>query len=376
MLVGESLDPIKDRDQANKTNFMGTDFPTVTADDIGMQVVIIKTENNILYRQVWRLVGYDGNQPEWLLERDLNKGVVYSSTTSDVDITDYQPQNNLLTSLSSQTAGSGQTNANKFPYLSADNTFSLAPITATARSLLAASTAADARSVLGLGSLATKSSIAASDIGNVLTISNLANATPNTVINFNASGVPTLATMPSGIPVGTIVMWSSTVLPSDGTWIFCYGQQLSKSEYADLWTYASGSNNIVANQSDWENNRRGSFLEVNTTTFKVPDLRNYFIRAWDGPVGPTRNIGNVQGDAIRNITGWAQNYANGTGAKMSYSGAMTVETVADIKGESEDYQGHSVRYTFDASRVVPTANENRPKNIVLPFIMKAKTLPT
>lgn len=300
-LVGSSLDDIKNRDQAAKTNFMGTALPTVTADDVGMSVVIIKTENDILTRQVWRLVGFTGNNADWVIERDLNKGLVYSNTSSDKEITDYQPLNTLLTSLSGQTAGSGQSNANKFPYLSANNTFSLAPITATARNLLAAADAAAARSVLGLGSLATKNSVAAADIGNVLTISNLANATPNTIIKYNASGVPTLVSMPSGIPVGSIMIWTSTVLP-DNSWIFCYGQQLSKSTYSELWSYASGSNNIVSDFSDWQTNRKGSFYDENTTTFRVPDLRNYFIRAWNGPTGSSRTIGTNQTSLVGSHT--------------------------------------------------------------------------
>ena len=81
-LVGSSLDDIKNRDQAAKTNFMGTALPTVTTDDVGMSVVIIKTENDILTRQVWRLVGFTGNNADWVIERDLNKGLVYSNTSS------------------------------------------------------------------------------------------------------------------------------------------------------------------------------------------------------------------------------------------------------------------------------------------------------
>ena len=124
-MVGESLTPLKDRDQANKTNFMGTSFPEVTSDDIGMTCVIIKTENGVDYKQVWRLLGVIDNQPQWLLERDLTKGVVYSDTISDQTITSYQEANTLLTSLSTQEATGQQSNANKVPYLSSTNTFAL-----------------------------------------------------------------------------------------------------------------------------------------------------------------------------------------------------------------------------------------------------------
>lgn len=373
--VGQSLDPIKDRDQANKTNFMGMTLPAVTSEDVGMQAVVIKSENGVDYKQVWRLIGYQDAQPQWLLERDLTRGIVYSSTTEDVSIDSYQPENVLLSSLSEQASEGVQSNANNIPYLSDNNTFALTQITELARRFLAAADAATARGILSLGSLATKNTITGTDLGtNTVQLSNLAKGTYNKIISYNSSGNPVLVDKPSGVPIGTIMMYPSTVLP-DNSWIFLYGQQLTTTEYPELWAFASASNNIVASLEEWQNNRPGSFYQESSTVFRVPDLRNYFIRSWDGPTGPTRVIGSKQGDAIRNITGWAENYGNGTGAKIAYGGAMTAE-VTNIVGESEDLQGKSIRYTFDASRVVPTADENRPINISYPFIMKAKSQTT
>ena len=369
-IVGTSLDPLKDRDQAAKTSFMGTSLPTVDAQDVGMAVVIIKTENNVLTRQIWRLVGFEDNQPVWQIERDLNRGLVYSNNNTDKEIADYQPINSMLTSLSAQEAQGTQTNINSFPYLSGKNTFSLSTITATGRALLAAADAATARSTLGLGSLATKSSVTGSDLAaNTVTLGNLATGTYNHTISYSSVGTPMLVPLPAGVPVGAVIMWPSTVLPPDNTWVFLAGQQLAISEYQELWAFASGSNNIVSGSiDDWRTNRPGSFYQESETTFRVPDLRNMFVRAWDGPEGPTRTVGNKQGDAIRNITG---EFTGGRTGNVDRGAFYHGGRDAGV-GSGSSFDQHHVY--FDASRVVPTADENRPVNVFIPFIMKAKSL--
>ena len=94
----------------------------------------------------------------------------------------------------------------------------------------------------------------------------------------------------------------------------------------------------------------------------VPELGGRFIRSWtDGQsIDSERGFGSVQGDAIRNITGTiggvqGENvYSNG-----AFSHHIWGRYAAEAHGEL------STNYMFDASRVVPTANENRPQNIAL-----------
>jgi phage-related tail fiber protein len=98
-----------------------------------------------------------------------------------------------------------------------------------------------------------------------------------------------------------------------------------------------------------------------STTFKVPDLRGEFIRGWSADrsgVDVDRDFGSTQGDAIRNITGTvgtvgANSTVNGAFAKIS--GGVDIDN-SGLPDQAVD---------FDASRVVPTADENRPRNIAL-----------
>ena len=99
----------------------------------------------------------------------------------------------------------------------------------------------------------------------------------------------------------------------------------------------------------------------------LPDLRGCFIR---GLGGNSSAIGVIQNDAIRNITGEAP---GGSGVKVpasSYTGAFSLSNKPSGRistGENWDL----LTATFDASRVVPTANENRPKNMAFLYIVKA-----
>lgn len=84
----------------------------------------------------------------------------------------------------------------------------------------------------------------------------------------------------------------------------------------------------------------------------------YFPRFIDG-VG--RTVGSKQEDSIRNITGRWEQAASGQQTKGTSSGAITalgLRRGQEAEGTSGSYNG----FSFDASLVVPTAHENRPKN--------------
>lgn len=133
-------------------------------------------------------------------------------------------------------------------------------------------------------------------------------------------------------------------LPSDGKWIECNGQ--STSGYSDLAAVV-GSN--------------------------VPDYQGVFLRGYGSQTSShfgsvthqSDSIGVLQGDSIRNITG-------ATGASLPnaagwLTGAFARANTGGVGWYADVYGGTS----FDASRVVPTANENRPVNKSVKFLIKA-----
>ncbi|WP_205558642.1 tail fiber protein, partial [Pectobacterium brasiliense] len=95
-------------------------------------------------------------------------------------------------------------------------------------------------------------------------------------------------------------------------------------------------------------------------------------RGWDNGSGVDSNgsraILTVQNDAIRNITGSFQTFdyngysPTGVFSHKSRSGSS-------VSGSPQAWS-HSI-VQIDASSTVPTADENRPKNISVMFIIKA-----
>ena len=116
---------------------------------------------------------------------------------------------------------------------------------------------------------------------------------------------------------------------------------------------------------------------------QLPDLRGEFVRGWDNGrnVDAQRVLLSAQGDAIRNITGGSDNILKSktTANRGAFSGSATDwrPTLADSStnlsstntGDSPVYKEMNIG--FDASRVVPTANENRPRNIAFHYICLA-----
>lgn len=115
----------------------------------------------------------------------------------------------------------------------------------------------------------------------------------------------------------------------------------------------------------------------------LPDLRSEFIRGWDNGRGVDagRVLLSAQGDAIRNIigevntdNGWFFNTLSGAfyDSKESYTNQQKQRTRAQVI-QAEDVSDFKKGYFgFDASRVVPTANETRPRNIAYHYICLAE----
>jgi len=155
------------------------------------------------------------------------------------------------------------------------------------------------------------------------------------------------------LSAGSIITMSHSTVPNG--FLECNGAELSRTTYADLYavlgdTYGAGDG---------------------STTFNIPDLRGEFIRGFDNGRGidSGRAIGTAQGDAIRNITGSHEEWASRGDQQFNASGAFTHST-GTLTGLSASSSGTTTKWTFDASIVVPTASENRPRNIAMMYCIK------
>ena len=171
--------------------------------------------------------------------------------------------------------------------------------------------------------------------------------------------------------IGVPRYWRSTTLPAGHVWangdlaLFADWPELKKIYDAGgfagmLLAYNANSATIAANLGKWRPNA------ANPTGLYVPNLSEQFFRGWT--LGAGREAGSWQQDAIRNILGqlgsiWS--YKNtlpgGTGAlswTTSGEGGFAASSEITMQG-----------VTFDASCVVPTAEEDRPVNVALPVIL-------
>ncbi|EFA7610813.1 integrase [Escherichia coli] len=148
----------------------------------------------------------------------------------------------------------------------------------------------------------------------------------------------------SALPVGVPVPWPSATPPTG--WLKCNGAAFSAEEYPEL--------------------------AKAYPTNKLPDLRGEFIRGWDDGRGVDagRQLLSSQGDAIRNIEGFADG-----GIGMSFDAIRGAFYDAGTRSARMPNNTTAIDKTddlgFDASRVVPTANENRPRNIAFNYIVRA-----
>ena len=155
-----------------------------------------------------------------------------------------------------------------------------------------------------------------------------------------------------GIPVGTIVAWPVATNPSDwDKWLECNGQPISASAYPEL-------RNVVGPN--------------------VPDLRGLFLRGY-GSQSHTQNNGSIKGNTA-------------TTHASDYLGFIQGDSIREIEGASREIQGNSGAFfnsggggqfhylscctgattIFRASRVTPVANEIRPVNMAVRYLIRAR----
>lgn len=171
-------------------------------------------------------------------------------------------------------------------------------------------------------------------------------------------------------PAGMIVPFAGPADNIPEGWLLCDGSAVSRDKYANLYRAIGvcwGTGN-------------------NASTFNLPDLRGMFLRGVSGESGNDadavsrivltdnggnsgNNVGSYQGDAIRNITG---TFTSGSMMDRGVTGfVVQVERLGN--GGGQDGKGSdssTLKYTFDASAVVPVGSDNRPKNVYVTYIIK------
>ena len=86
------------------------------------------------------------------------------------------------------------------------------------------------------------------------------------------------------VPVGAVMSFPMATAPTG--WLKLNGATLSRSAYSDLWTFAQASGNLVTDTAWYSTSATGSFSQGNgSTTFRLPDFRGEFVRAWDDSRG-------------------------------------------------------------------------------------------
>ena len=121
--------------------------------------------------------------------------------------------------------------------------------------------------------------------------------------------------------------------------LMCDGSEISRDTYSELFnvigtTYGEGDG---------------------STTFNIPDYRGAFLRCIGGNAD---ELGVLQEDAIRNITGYINWSA---GLPSGFSGVLYAYTWGTPQWHGPSYTNAGA-IALDVSRQVPTANENRPIN--------------
>lgn len=160
-----------------------------------------------------------------------------------------------------------------------------------------------------------------------------------------------------GVPIGASIYWNDPVIPTG--FLKENGAAYSRAAYPEL--FAKIGTRFGAGDG--------------STTFNVPDSRAEFIRGLDDGRGidSGRALGSAQGDAMRNLTGRvsflvasSRNVVNATSGVFDNPSANN-----GAAGSTTGNYGGSSYFDINASLQVPTAAENRPRNVSKLVLIRA-----
>lgn len=169
-------------------------------------------------------------------------------------------------------------------------------------------------------------------------------------------------------PLSGAFEWGATTAPQ--RWqIDAVGGVLQKAAYPGLWAHAQ-ENGLVVVATSWSAGTL-RYVDLNSTQFRVPDLRNIFVRATgtDADTATARALGSAQKDALQHIKGELISIGNSMEIGTFLSGLGAFSTINDAQyplvNAGGILNGRATKATFDAARVARTSVETRAANVAL-----------
>ncbi|MBP2629480.1 MAG: hypothetical protein H6Q70_108 [Firmicutes bacterium] len=155
--------------------------------------------------------------------------------------------------------------------------------------------------------------------------------------------------------MGTVIAWPLATLPTgseSGKWLECNGQAVNASLYPKLTVLMSYTPNysgvFLRGYGSQNSYHYGTILHL------------------------SGNLGELQGDSIRNITGSIEMPEMYPDHSSGSSGAFYQYLYDTARTYRVNGSGYGAVTYFDTSRIVPTSNENRPVNKAVRYLIKAK----
>lgn len=163
-----------------------------------------------------------------------------------------------------------------------------------------------------------------------------------------------------------IVSYFPTATAPEG-WLILNGQEVSRTTYSDLWTFAQNSGNLVTSDTLWSLNRRyGSFSSgITSGMFRLPDLRGHFLRGSGATDGASSGVLGQQQTQDWKTWTWQSDYTPNSYQGIGYTHApVTIPKDGNLSspplfGGKWELAANALRARWD------TTSEVRPVNVAL-----------
>ena len=181
------------------------------------------------------------------------------------------------------------------------------------------------------------------------------NGTSGQYLSADGDGSFTFATLPTAFVSGMLMPYAGASAPTG--WLLCYGQAISRTTYADLFT-ALGTTYGVGDGS---------------STFNLPDLRGRVVAGQDDMGGSSANrltdqTGGLNGDTLGD-TGGSETHTLTEAQLPAHSHGNVVTNVSATFKTNTGDGGASVVQTISQSKATTSTGSGDAHNIVQPTII-------